>query len=239
MRGTWAIAGGLALSACAGQGQIAVGTTMPTAGAGSSAPAAAAKPPLAIATPVVQIDEASTAIVNGQQVPFDGVAEGLEWPALAKAITAPRPSPLVVQIARTVPTATVLRAIFTLRASAVHLQAKDDHGAMAAVELLPKPATPPTGPKQCHLAAFLKPTGEVRVASPGGPQEYATADAFAHALDAARIECPLRYVAFGAQSGEQPFGGVFDVMLAVDRIGAAGGARYVLADAVPPPKRNP
>jgi hypothetical protein len=59
-------------------------------------------------------------------------------------------------------------------------------------------------------------------------------EALAKALEVERASCPIRYVAFGAESDDSPWGPVFDVMLAVDRAKSAGDARYVLAQAMHP-----
>lgn len=226
---------------------MAVGTSAPAMSTGGSA-TASAPPSLAPATlPDVELREPSFAVVGGQRIAFDGVAEGLEWPSLQKAL--PKKSegaPVVVQVAREVPLVNVLRAVFVLRAHGLRLQTPDERGAMYVVELAPRrepaiapaaPAPNAEGPKPCHLAVFVQPSGTLRIATSAGPQESPNADAFARALDAARSQCALRYVAFGAESSEVPWGAVFDVIVAVDRAKAAGPARYVLAEAVHPPKR--
>jgi hypothetical protein len=217
---------------------MAVGTSGATASTGGTS-ATSGQPSRAPATaPDVELREANAAFAGGQQIAFDGVAEGLEWPALQKALAKKMGgAPLVVQAAREVPIVNVLRTVFVLRASGVRLQTPDDRGAMYVVDLPSRrepsaPVANPEGPKPCHLAVFVQPSGALRVATGAGPQESPNADAFARALDASRAECALRYVAFGAASNDVPWGAVFDVMVAVDRAKAAGPARYVLADAV-------
>jgi hypothetical protein len=67
------------------------------------------------------------------------------------------------------------------------------------------------------------------------------AEALARALEGERAKCPIKYVAFGAESDDVAWGPVFDVLVTVDRDKAAGEARYVLGQAmrrsarVPPP----
>ena len=229
--------------ACGGQAQMAVGTSAPAMTTGGAA-MATAPPSLAPSTlPDVELREPSFAVVGGQRIAFDGVAEGLEWPSLQKALPKKSEGPVVVQVAREVPIVNVLRAVFVLRTKGVRLQTPDERGAMYVVELAPRrePAVAPApnaeGPKPCHLAVFVQPSGTLRIATSAGPQESPNADSFARALDAARSECALRYVAFGAESNDVPWGAVFDVIVAVDRAKAAGPARYVLAEAVHPPKR--
>ena len=174
---------------------------------------------------------------------FDGIAEGLEWPALHRAVPPKADGGFVViQAAREVPIVNLLRAVFVLRTMDLRLQTPDERGAMYVIEIKarrdssPNPATPPSGTKLCHVAVFVQPTGILRIATAAGPQESPNADAFARALDTARAQCALRYVAFGAESNEVPWGAVFDVIVTIDRAKAAGSARYVLADAVHPAK---
>jgi hypothetical protein len=168
-------------------------------------------------------------------VPFDGIAEGLAWPALDKAL-GPRPAGAVVtiQMARGVPVDDLLRAAWTLRTSDVHLQSADASGTMRAVELRAKREGAPLA-VGCHLAVFVRTDGSLRVAAPGGPREVRGDDPpaiLARSVEEERGRCALAYVAFGAESGSSPWGPVFDVLLAVDRGKSAGDARYVLGQAM-------
>lgn len=212
------------------------------AGASSGSPAASSMatpvaPPLAPAPPQVELREPGAAIVRGQRVAFDGIAEGLAWPALTVALGRKQDdkTPVVIQVGRDVPIVNLLRAAWTLRSADVRLQSLDEKGVLYAVELKAKPSSPPPASKRCHLAVFVLPSGALRVASPAGPQEVGgdrPAESFAEALKAARAGCELKYVAFGAETNDVPWGRVFDVMVAVDRTKAAGDARYVLGEAL-------
>jgi hypothetical protein len=185
--------------------------------------------------PDVELRDPHVAIVHGKSVPFDGIEEGLTWPALAKAL-GPRKAGDVVtlQVARTVPMQDLLRAAWAVHAADVHLQSLDASGAMHAVELRARRdgAPPASG---CHLAVFLQANGALRVAAPGGPREIGgdhAAVSLARSLAEERTKCPLKYVAFGAESDASPWGPVFDVVVAVDEAKSAGDARYVLGQAM-------
>jgi len=192
-------------------------------------------------TPDVDLRERDSAEARGQHVVFDGIAEGLAWPSLDKALGHRAAGDTVtIQAARGVRVADVLRAAWTLRANDVRMQTLDDKGEMHVVNLGAK------GPKSagCHVAVFLRPDGSLRVAAPGGPREVTgdfRAEALARALEGERAKCPIKYVAFGAESDDVAWGPVFDVLVTVDRDKAAGEARYVLGQAmrrsarVPPP----
>jgi len=86
--------------------------------------------------PDIELRDPHVAVVHGQSVPFDGIEEGLTWPALAKAL-GPRKAGDVVtlQVARTVPMQDLLRAAWAVHSVDVHLQSLDASGAMHAVEL--------------------------------------------------------------------------------------------------------
>ncbi len=223
--------GSLGLGGCAGPS-----TPPPEAPIGSSVPAAVPSPAaLPVSTQVdVELREPGAAIVHGTAVPFDGIEEGLAWPALDKALP-PRKSGdvLTVQVARGVPTLHLLRAAWTLRKADLHLQSMDVSGTLHAVEVKARrdgPALP-----GCHLAVFLRPDGSLRVASPGGPVVLSGDDPpaiLAASLAAEQAKCPIKYVAFGGESDSAPWGPLFDVMLAVDGPKAAGDARYVLGQAM-------
>jgi len=87
----------------------------------------------------------------------------------------------------------------------------------------------------CHLAVFLESNGALRVAAPGGRREIAgdhPAATLARSLADERGKCPLKYVAFGAESDAAPWGAVFDVIVAIDQEKSAGDGRYVLGQAI-------
>ncbi len=223
---------GIGIGGCAGP-------TMPPAEApvGSSPAAASATtaPALPVSTQVdVELREPGAAIVHGTPVAFDGIEEGLAWPALDKALPPRKPGDvLTVQVARGLPTIHLLRAAWTLRQADLHLQSLDASGTLHAVALRARrdgPIVP-----GCHLAVFLRPDGSLRVASPGGPVVISGDDPpsiLAASLAAEQARCPIKYVAFGAESDSVPFGPIFDVMLAVDGAKAAGDARYILGQAM-------
>jgi hypothetical protein len=220
--------------ACVG-GCAGPGTPPAEAPVGTSAPAAPPAAALPVSTQVdVELREAGAAIVHGTPVAFDGIEEGLAWPALDKALP-PRKAGdvLTLQIARGVPTINLLRAAWTLRKADLHLQSLDASGTMHALEVKAR-RDGPTQPG-CHLAVFLRPDGSLRVASPGGPVVITGDDPpaiLAASIAAEQAKCPIKYVAFGAESDSAPWGPVFDVMLAVDGQKAAGDARYVLGQAM-------
>jgi len=222
-------------AACGGELQVGTGGATPASSSSAPLPTVA---PLAASAPQIELREPGAATVAGQRVTFDGVAEGLAWPALTKALArkAGDTSPVVIQAGREVPVIDLLRATWTFRASDVRLQTLDEKGVMYAVEFKAKPASATTvDPKQCHLAVFLLPSGALRVASPAGPQEVGgdrPAESLARALEAARQSCPIKYIAFGGETNDMPWGRVFDVIVAVDRAKSAGGARYVLGEAL-------
>lgn len=222
---------GLALAACGGEA-----ATMPPAAAPAAATAAPSAPALPIAAkPDVDLEAPGVASVRGAPVAFDGVEEGLAWPALDRAV-GPRKTGdvLTVQVARGLPVVQLLRAAWTLRQADLRIQAQDATGVMKAVDVKAHRdgAAPQTG---CHLAVFLQPDGTLRIAAPGGASTITGDDAtatLARSLEAAAAQCPVKYVAFGAESDGAPFGPVFDVMLAVDANKSAGDARYVLGQAL-------
>jgi hypothetical protein len=222
---------GLGLVAgCAGPG-----TPPADAPVGVSPPAPAPVATLPVSTQIdVELREPGAAIIHGTAVTFDGIEEGLAWPSIDKALP-PRKTGdvLTLQVARGVPTIHLLRAAWTLRKADLHLQSLDASGTMHAIEIKAR-RDGPTQPG-CHLAVFLRPDGSLRVASPGGPVVIGgddPASSFAASLAAEQAKCPIKYVAFGAESDSAPWGPIFDVMLAVDGQKAAGDARYVLGQAM-------
>jgi hypothetical protein len=184
-------------------------------------------------SPDVRIHETKTADVGSAHVPFDGIEEGLSWPALVKAVGS-RGGPVVVDVERAVPTMDVLRAVWSLRAFDVVVQTPDAAGKTYAVDLPQRKDAPPSG-KTCHAAVFARSDGTIRVAAPGGSREVGgerPIETLVASLAAERDRCAFDYVAFGAESNQAPWSTVFDVMAAVDEARAAGDARYVLGEAM-------
>jgi hypothetical protein len=222
---------GVAVSACAAP--IQAPSTWPQP---PDAAPAAVSPALPVASQAdIELRDPHVAIVHGQSLPFDGIEEGLTWPALAKAL-GPRKAGDVVtlQVARMVPMTDLLRAAWAVHLADVHVQSPDASGEMRAVELRARRDGAPAA-SGCHLAVFLQANGTLRVAAPGGPREVGgehAAVSLARSLVDERARCPLKYVAFGAESDAAPWGPVFDVVLAVDREKSAGAARYVLGQAM-------
>jgi hypothetical protein len=209
----------------------------------AEAPTSIPAPAVSVAPqPDVELRDPHVAIVHGQSVPFDGIAEGLVWPALEKALGARRSGDVVtLQVARNVPVEDLLRAAWTARLADLHVQSADATGTLHAVELGARRDGAPSAPG-CHLAVFLRPDGSLRIAAPGGPREIAAdraARTLARSLAYERARCPIKYVAFGAESDAAAWGPVFDVMLAVDAEKSAGDARYVLAQAMHPAAVTP
>ncbi|HEX8793997.1 MAG TPA: hypothetical protein VF765_23810 [Polyangiaceae bacterium] len=228
-----AMAGLSGLVACGASAPLPAQAAPPAGAEAAQAPAPELTP---AARPDVDLREPGAAIVHGEaRVAFDGIAEGLAWPALDKAI-GPRKAGdvLTVQVARALPTIELLRAAWTLRQADLRLQSQDASGAMHVVTIgARRDGAPPAA--GCHLAVFLRPDGSLRVASPGGPVVLTGDDppgSLARSLDEARRTCSIRYVAFGAESDAAPWGPVFDVIVAVDRAKSAGDARYVLGQAM-------
>ncbi len=213
----------LVLGACGG------GTA---AGPPPSTPAA----PVLPATVDVSIAASSppSAVVGGRAVPMDGLAEGLVWPALRAAVSR-KPgdhAPLWIAVPRDTSFNTVLRAVWTLRDADLRIVTPDVAGGARVLVLRSKPDAPAAG---CHLAVFVSPAGDLRLAFPGGPRTIAGADAagaLARALAVERARCDIRYVAFGAERSDATWGAVFDVADTVDRDRSAGEARYVLAEPI-------
>lgn len=222
---------GLLLTACATPIQA------PPTWAQTPDPAPASAPPALPVAAVadVELRDPHAALVHGQAVPFDGIEEGLTWPALSKALGPRKPGDVVImQVARAVPMEDLLRAAWAVHSADVHVQSLDASGVMRAVELRAKRdgAAAASG---CHLAVFLQASGALRVAAPGGPREIGgehAAVSLARSLAEERAKCPLKYVAFGAESDTSPWGPVFDVVVAVDQEKSAGDARYVLGQAM-------
>jgi hypothetical protein len=185
--------------------------------------------------PDIDLRAPSAAVVHGQPVAFDGLAEGLAWPALEKAIGARAPGQtLSLQVARGEPTIDVLRAAWTLRTSDLRVQTQDAGGELRVVELRAKrDGAPPVA--GCHLAVFVRLDGSLRVAAPGGPRAIDpdhAADTLARSLELERARCPIKYLAVGSESDQAPWGRVFDVLATVDRAKSAGDTRYVLGQAM-------
>jgi len=188
---------------------------------------------IAPASADVELRDGSSAIIAGRAVPMDGVTEGLAWPGLDAAVHRGPHAVVVLAVGRDVPVSTVLHAVWTLRDAEVRVQTPDAAGAVRVLDLRPKPEVPTEA--GCHLAVFVLPNGDLRVAGPGGPRMITGRDAsssLARALSDERVQCTIRYIAFGADDAKAPWGSVFDLARAVDRDKAAGDARYVLGEPI-------
>jgi hypothetical protein len=199
------------------------------------APVASAQPESLppVASPDIELLDRDSARTGGKLVAFDGVTEGLAWPSLGKALQVRAAGTVRIQAARVVRVLDVMRAVWTVRGSNVVVQTEDGAATLRAIPLGGQAAA--GAGVGCHLAVFLRPDGSLRVAAPGGPREVTgehAVDALSRALEVERASCPIRYVAFGAESDEAQWGPVFDVMLAVDRAKSAGNAKYVLGQAM-------
>jgi hypothetical protein len=231
----WTTAGCLALVACSRAAAPAAGEKAPAtaADAPAAAPAAATALPVA-AQPDVELRDGHIAVVGGKSVAFDGIAEGLAWPALARALGPRKAGDVVsIQVGRSVPVQDLLRAAWTVRAADVRVQSPDASGVLRVIEL--RARRDGAAVAGCHLAVFLRPDGTLRVAAPGGPRDVGGENPparLARSLEDERAKCPIKYVAFGAESDASPWGPVFDVVVAVDRARSAGDARYVLGQAM-------
>jgi hypothetical protein len=224
----WTAVACLSLASCGGT--VSAPSTWEPARTPAAVPAS-----LAIASQAdIELREPHVAVVRGQPVAFDGIAEGLAWPALSKALGSHKAGEVVtVQVGRNVPVQDLLRAAWTAGLVDLHVQSLDASGVMRAVKLEPHQGASPT--PGCHLAVFRRPDGSLRIAAPGGPSEIAgehAAESLARSLAEERVKCPIKYVAFGAESDADAWGPVFDVMIAVDAQKSAGDARYVLGQAM-------
>jgi hypothetical protein len=232
----------------AGLLQGGVGLVLAGCGATSPAPATWAPPPQSAATPIpplpvsaqpdVELREAHVAVVHGQSVPFDGSEDKWMWPSLATAL-GPRQAGDVVtlDVARSVPVEDVLRAASTVGAADVRVQSLDKAGLLRAVEF--RGRREGASSSGCHLAVFVGADGTLHVAAPGGRREVdgdRPAEILSRSLVEERIQCPIKYIAFGAESDGAPWGPVFDVVVAVDEGKSAGAARYVLGHALHRPR---
>jgi hypothetical protein len=177
----------------------------------------------------VELAEPHAAVVHGTRLVFDGEPRTMAWPALDQALAqASSSGTLTIQVDRSVPMDDILRVAFALRRGDVRLQSKDATGVLRAVEVRAKREARQWG---CHAAVFVRVDGSLRVASPGGGAIVSGDDAtlsLVRSLEHERAQCPIKYVAFGAESDQAPWGPVFDVLVAVDRAKSAGDARYVL-----------
>jgi len=217
-------------------GLLAVASVALGACAGAPPPPPAVPAPTAIAPspPDIDLRSAKEARVGSQVVAMDGVAEGLAWPALRLAVNRKSGdhAPLTIAASRELPLSTVMRAVWTLRDADLRVQTPDATGTTRVLPLRPRPETTSPG---CHLAVFVAPSGDLRLAYPGGPRSIPGPDAagaLAQALTVERTRCAIRFVAFGAENADAPWSAVFDVAEAVDREHSAGDARYVLGEPV-------
>ena len=226
----------LAVAGCGGAQANSAPASAPSEAAATSSASSAAS---ANATPVSQtpditLNDATTAMVHGKLVAFDGVPEGLAWPSLAKSLARGESdrTPVTIAAGRAVPLSSVLRAVWTVRSGEVRLQTPDASGAVRVLVLRAKSEQHAPG---CHLAVFAEPDASLRIAAPGGARAIVgdgVNEQLARALELVRTKCPLRYVAFGATSADAVWSAVFDMAIAVDREKSAGDARYVLGEPV-------
>ena len=107
-----------------------------------------------------------------------------------------------------------------------------DHGKEVAV---PPNVGQPAEKRCIYWVHTHTPDGVIHVASPGGEKAIGGDNAsalFTRALASAGQKCPIRYIAFGTTSNDLPWGPLFDLLVAVDRVKAAGDARYVLGERI-------
>lgn len=183
------------------------------------------------ASPDVVFPAAGVPFVRGERVPFDGVTEGLQWPALIKAIGRPTSGVVTLEVSREVALLHVLRACWSLGSLDLRVQSRDETGILHAIALPKKRGA--RAPKGCHAAVFRRPNGTFHVVAAGGPYEVGgdlPTETLVATLAAESATCPFSYVAFGATSSSMPWGPIFDAVVAIDRAKAVGTARYVLAE---------
>jgi hypothetical protein len=187
-----------------------------------------------VATPDVQLPESHTAIVRGARLAYEGGPGPLPWPALHQALAGLGPrSSTTLEVDRGVPMKDLQRAAFALDQGDLRVQSKDVTGVLRAIEFGARRA----GREGCHAAVFVRLDGTIRVASPGGGAVITDDDAteaLVRALEREEARCPLKYLAFGAESDQAPWGPVFDVIVAVDRRKSSADVRYTLASAARP-----
>lgn len=201
----------------------------------AAAPAPRAAPPQG-QIPMADMDlrEPNVAIVHGQSIAFDGEVEGLVWPALEKALGKPprETQTVTVAVPRDVPVLQVLRVAWTLRRGDVQVLTSDREQRPHVVLFRGKPGASKSG---CHLALFAQPDGKVRLAGPNGSHVLGdTALAVSEVLAQAE-RCPLRYLAFGAESRQSSWASVFDLAAAVEAARPSSDVRYVLGEPLPGP----
>jgi hypothetical protein len=210
---------------CGGAPPLPLATTA----APVEAPSAPSAPAL-LAEPTVTVTGPERANVGGALVTFDGTPEGLAWPALQKAYAARGAGQrAIISVPRSARVIDVLRVVWTLRDNGVEIQTLGAENQLRAIVLEARPSKRAEGPT-CHAAVFVAPGGALRVAHPGGSTRVADLDTLLVSLDRSRRSCPIRWVAFGGETPEMPWGWVFDVAVAVDTSRAAQGARFVLGE---------
>ncbi len=218
----------LALSCASAEPPLAAVAPAPSPAPEPEAPAA---PLLPVATyPDIELPEPHAALVRGARLLYSGEPQATVWPALDQSVVAlASHGALTIQADRSVPIVDVLRAASAAGGRDVRVQSKDNAGLLRVVELRGRHGAAPAW--GCHAAVFVRVDGSLRVASPGGGAEVrgdaATVD-LVRALRHESAQCPIKYVAFGAESEEEPWGPVFDLVVAVDKARSAGEARYVL-----------
>jgi hypothetical protein len=237
MRSTW-VPMTMLLAGCGGAPAV------PARAVTTSAPPSAAAPET-LAPPQIELGAPNHATAFGEGVAFDGVAEGLYWPALAHAFASRGESKseskgeskgggatrVVLAAPRDARVLDVLRAVWTLREADVEVQTLGPGNEVRPLVLAKRPATRPDGPT-CHAAVFVGPESSLRVALPGGSVAVHDVAELVASLGAGARSCTVRWVAVGAESPSAAWGGVFDVAYTVQASQVAGKARVVLGEPV-------
>lgn len=223
----------LLLAGCAGGAQSTTVTPSTPGGAAAtpSAPPLAAAAAETLAPPQIELGAPDHATAFGGAIAFDGVAEGLYWPALAHALASNGKGAARVVLAapRDARVLDVLRAVWTLREVDVEVQTLGPGNEARPLVLAKRPATRSDGPT-CHAAVFVGPEQRLRVALPGGSVSVQSTAELVTSLAAGARTCAVRWIAVGAESPRDAWGGVFDVAYAVQASQAAGKARVVLGE---------
>ncbi len=227
-RRTWAPIS-ILLAACGAPGPAAQSPTTTSTPPSAATPAAAAPEPLA--SPQIQLGAPNHATAFGEPIAFDGIAEGLMWPSLARAFAAKAPgsSRVVLAAPRDARTLDVLRAVWTLREVDVEVQTLGPGNEARPLVLAKRPAKRPDGPT-CHAAVFVGSEGKLRVALPGGPVGVQSTAELVSSLAAGARHCSVRWIAVGAETTSEAWGGVFDVAYTVQASYAVGIGRVVLGE---------
>jgi len=219
------------LAACGGAPAAAPGASLTTTAAPAAQPGTAA--PEVLAAPAIELAAPDHATAFGAPVAFDGVPEGLYWPALARAFTANRgrADRAVLSAARNTRVLDVLRAVWTLREVDVEVQTLGPGNELHPLVLAKRPAQPPDGPT-CHAAVFVSPEGKLRVAVPSGSVGVKDVPELVASIAQGVRGCQVRWLAFGGETQAMGWGWVFDVAYSVQASRVAPSSRFVLAEAM-------